>query len=230
MDESRILNKLFGTPVPKKKLLNPFSKERRLQMKDNAPKKIVVGLGNPGQDYASSLHNVGFMSVNYFARKNSIRFDKKQAEARTGSGKVAGIQVLVARPHTYMNESGRSVSRLVKKFKIDLRDLLVVYDDLDLPLGKIRIRPSGSSGGHKGAESIIQELGSQDFPRLRVGIGRPISTDGLPEDKNADIVTYLLSELPVEVKKAINQVLPMVNDAISTIITEGVAVAMNKFN
>ena len=192
--------------------------------------KLIVGLGNPGEDYAGSLHNVGFMCVNYFARQHRIIFDKKQAEARTGSGKVAGVQVLVARPQTFMNHSGLAVSRLVKKFKIGLDDLLVVYDDLDLPLGKLRIRQDGSDGGHNGIKSIIQELDSQDFPRLRVGIGRPVSTDGLPEDKNADVITYLLSELPLEVKKAINQVLPRVNEAIFSIITEGVTAAMNKFN
>ena len=229
MDEARIQKELFGTRPPKKKRPPILSKERWLGP-DKTPKKIIVGLGNPGQDYASSLHNVGFMCVNYFARKNSIRFDKVQAEARTGSGKVAGMVVLVARPHTYMNQSGLAVSRLVKKFKVGLEDLLVVYDDLDLPLGKLRIRQNGSSGGHKGVESIIQELGSRDFPRLRVGIGRPISTEGLIEERDADVVTYLLSESPLEVKKAINQVLPMVNEAIFCIINEGVTVAMNKYN
>src|SRR3990172_4437665 len=192
MDEARILKEKFGTRSPKKKRPPLLSKER-WRGPDNTPKKIIVGLGNPGEDYASSLHNVGFMCINYFARKNGIRFDKKQSEARTGSGKVAGVEILVARPHTYMNRSGQAVSHLVKKFKVELDDLLVVYDDLDLPLGKIRIRQGGSSGGNKGIESIIQELGSQDFARLRVGIGRPISTDGLLEDRNADVITYLLS-------------------------------------
>jgi len=192
--------------------------------------KLIVGLGNPGNDYASSLHNVGFMCVNYFARAHSIWFDKKQGKARIGEGEVAGSKVVVARPQTYMNQSGEAVSRLVRKYNISLDDLLVIHDDLDLPLGKIRIRPGGSSGGHKGVESIITELGSQNFPRLRVGIGRPISTEGLPEDTNADVVTYLLSELPLEVKKAINQVLPSVSEAILCFLTEGPTVAMNKYN
>ncbi len=192
--------------------------------------KLIVGLGNPGRGYANSLHNVGFMCVNYFARKNKIRFDREQGKARIGRGEVAGVKVVVARPHTYMNRSGESVIRLVKKYKVKLDDLLVVYDDMDLPLGKIRIRTGGSSGGHKGAESIIAELGSQDFSRLRVGIGRPIATEGLPEDTNADIVTYLLSELPPEEKKAINHVLPRVGEAIRCIITEDLTAAMNKYN
>ena len=185
--------------------------------------KLIVGLGNPGNEYAGSLHNVGFMAVNHFARKNSIRFDKKQAEARTGTGKVDGIQVLLARPQTYMNHSGLAVSRLVKKFKVGLEDLLVVYDDLDLPLGKIRIREDGSAGGHNGIKSIIHELGSQDFPRLRVGIGRPGDTD-------SDVIPYLLGDSSPEIKKAINQVLPRVNEAIFSVISEGVTAAMNKYN
>ena len=228
MDEARILKEKFGTRV-KKKRPHILSKERWLGT-DKNPKKIIIGLGNPGEDYASSLHNVGFMCVNYFARKNGIRFDKKQAEARTGSGKVAGIQILVARPHTYMNRSGEAVSRLVKKFRLNTEDVLVIYDDLDLPLGKIRIRQDGGPGGHNGIKSIIQELGSQDFPRLRVGIGRPMDTEGLHEDKNADVITYLLSEFPPEVKTAINQVLPKVNEAIFSIISEGITAAMNRFN
>ncbi len=185
--------------------------------------KLIVGLGNPGNEYASSLHNVGFMAVNYFARKNGIRFDKKQAESRTGTGKVAGIQVLLARPQTYMNHSGLAVSRLVKKFKIGHEDLLVVYDDLDLPLGKIRIREGGSTGGHNGIKSIINELGGQDFPRLRVGIGRPGA-------KESDVIPYLLGETHPEIKKAINEVMPTVNEAIFSFITDGVTVAMNKYN
>ena len=129
----------------------------------------------------------------------------------------------MARPQTYMNRSGESVGRLVNKFKVGHENLLVIYDDMDLPPGKLRIRSDGSSGGHHGMESIIQALGGQDFPRLRVGIGRP-------ENENTDVVTYLLSGLPPEAKEAIHQVLPRVSDAIFCILTEGVTAAMNKFN
>ena len=124
--------------------------------------KLIIGLGNPGRGYANSLHNLGFMCLNYFARTQNIRFDKKQAKARTGSGEVGGNKVIVARPHTYMNQSGQAVSRLVRKFNISFDDLLVVHDDLDLPLGKIRVRPGGGSAGagrlpRAGAHSV-QEL------------------------------------------------------------------------
>jgi len=192
--------------------------------------KLIVGLGNPGRNYASSLHNLGFMCINHFARMHGIWLDKRQANARIGVGQVAGVKVVVARPHTYMNLSGQSVSRLVRKFKINLDDLIVIHDDLDLPLGKIRIRRGGSSAGHKGIESIITELGSEDFTRIRVGIGRPPVAEGPTEVTDADIVTYLLSDLPPEVKATISQVIPRVSEAILCILTEGLETAMNKFN
>ena len=192
--------------------------------------KLIVGLGNPGRGYANSLHNLGFMCVNHFARTNHIWFDKRRAQARIGSGEVAGSKVVVARPHTFMNESGQAVSQLVKKFNVSLDNLLVIHDDLDLSLGEIRIRPGGGSAGHNGVESIITELGSQDFPRIRVGIGRPIVPAGSAEITDADIVTYLLSDLPPGVKRTITHVIPSVSEAILCLLSEGVTAAMNKYN
>jgi len=192
--------------------------------------KLIVGLGNPGRGYANSLHNLGFMCVNHFARAYSIRFDKKQGRARIGSGEVVDSKVIVARPQTYMNHSGEAVSRLVRKYNISLDNLLIIHDDLDLPLGKIRIRLGGGSAGHKGVESIIAELGNQDFPRIRVGIGRPISTTSSTEITDADMITYLLSDLPPEVKRTITQVIPMVSEAILCVLTEGPTAAMNRYN
>ena len=189
-----------------------------------------MGLGNPGRGYANSLHNLGFMCVNHFARTHHIWFDKKQAKARTGSGEVAGYKVIVARPHTYMNESGQSVVRLVRKFNVKLDDLLIIHDDLALPLGRIRIRPGGSSGGHNGIESIIAALGSQDFPRIRVGVGRPAIPPNSTKITDADIVTYLLSDLLPEVKQTITHVIPIVSEAILLMLTEGLTAAMNKYN
>ena len=192
--------------------------------------KLIVGLGNPGRGFASSLHNMGFMCLGHFARTHSIYFKHKQANARVGIGEVVGNEVVVARPHTYMNRSGQAVSKLVKKYRVGHEDLVVIHDDLDIPLGKIRIRSDGSSAGHKGVESIISELGSQDFQRIRVGIGRPIVIAGLTEVTDADIITYLLSDLPGEEKQAINHVLPVVSEAILCIITDGLTAAMNKYN
>ena len=192
--------------------------------------KLIVGLGNPGRGYVNNRHNIGFVCLNYFARTQGIRFDKKQGRARTGRGEVAGSAVILARPQTYMNLSGGSVSRLVRKFNIDPNNLLVVHDDLDLPSGKIRIRQGGSSGGHKGIESIISCLGSQDFPRLRIGIGRPAVPPGAAEISEADVIAYVLSDFSPEEKQIIIQVIPKVSEAILCFLTEGLTAAMNKYN
>ena len=192
--------------------------------------KLIVGLGNPGRGYAHNRHNVGFICLNYFAKKEGIRFTKKQCQARTGSGEVAGSDVVVARPQTFMNLSGQSVARLVKKFAINRNDLLVIHDDLDLPPGRIRIRSGGGSAGHKGVDSIITELGSPAFVRIRVGIGRPQISAGSSEICEADIIAYVLSDFSPEEKQVITQLLPRVSAAITTILTDGLAAAMNSYN
>jgi len=170
------------------------------------------------------------MCLNHFARTQGIRFDKKQGLARIGKGAVAGSEVILARPQTYMNSSGQSVSRLIQRFNVNLNDLLVICDDLDLPLGKIRIRQGGGSGGHKGIESIITELKSQDFSRLRVGIGRPTIVESSTEISDADIVTYVLSDFTPDEKHTMTKVIPKVGETILCLLTEGLIVAMNKYN
>ena len=192
--------------------------------------KLIVGLGNPGRVYANNRHNIGFICLNYFAKSQGIKFDQKRGRARIGIGEAAGNKVVIAKPQTYMNRSGQSVSRLVQKFNIDLNDLLVIHDDLDLPLGKIRIRQGGGSGGHKGIDSIISYLESQDFIRLRVGIGRPIKNEGATEISEADIIAYVLSDFTEEEKQTIVQVIPMVSEAILYLLTEGLVAAMNRYN
>ena len=191
---------------------------------------LIVGLGNPGRGYANNRHNVGFICLNHFARTQGIRFDKKQGRARIGTGEVAGSKVVIAKPQTYMNSSGESVNRLIKKFDINLDDLLVIHDDLDLPLGRIRIRYGGGSGGHKGIDSITNELGSQDFIRLRVGIGRPVKNEGTTEFSDDEIITYVLSDFTPDEKQTIAQVIPRVSEAIYCLLTEGLTAAMNKYN
>ena len=188
--------------------------------------KLIVGLGNPGRGYAKNRHNIGFIALNHFARAHSIKFDQKKGLARIGKGRAAGNEVVLARPQTHMNASGQSVRRLVAKFNIELNDLLVIHDDLDLPLAKIRLSAGSSSGGHKGINSIIQELGSQDFIRIRVGIGRPTKSP-LSED---DIIAYVLSDFTREEKKAIDKIVPRVSEAILCLLSDGLAVAMNKYN
>ena len=192
--------------------------------------KLIVGLGNPGRGYANNHHNVGFICLNHFARIQGIRFDKKQSKARIGMGEVAGNEVVLAKPQTYMNLSGQSVSLLIKKFDVNLDDLLVIHDDLDLPPGKIRIRRGGGSGGHKGIDSIISSLGSQEFSRLRVGIGRPMATSGSTPISEDEIIAYVLSDFTSEEKQIISQVIPQVSEAICCLLSEGLATAMSKYN
>lgn len=192
--------------------------------------KLIVGLGNPGRIYAHNRHNIGFMCVSHFAKAQGIRFDKKQGQARTGTGEVAGNKLIVARPQTHMNLSGESVIRLVNKFNISLNDLLVIHDDLDLPLGKMRLGQGSGSGGHKGIDSIITHLGSQDFPRIRIGIGRPPIIEGSAEDREADIVAYVLNDFTTDEKKVITEVIPEVSEAILYLLSEGLTAAMNKYN
>ncbi len=192
--------------------------------------KLIVGLGNPGRGYTNNRHNLGFMCVNHFARTHSIKFDKKQGKARIGTGEVAGSEVIVARPQTYMNLSGQAVSQLVRKFKISLNDLIVVHDDLDLSLGKIRIRQGGGAAGHKGIKSITAELGSQDFLRIRVGIGRPLTTTESSEFTETDIIDYVLGDFTPDERQVVTEALPRVSEAISCLLTEGLTVAMNKYN
>jgi len=190
--------------------------------------KLIVGLGNPGRIYAHNRHNIGFMCLSHFAKAQGIRFDKKQGQARVGTGEVAGSELVVARPQTHMNLSGESVIRLVKKFNISLSDLIVIHDDLDLPLGKIRLSQGSSSGGHKGIDSIITHLESQDFTRIKVGIGRPAESSA--KDKEAEIIDYVLSDFTPEERKTVTQVMPKVSEAILYLLTEGLTAAMNKYN
>lgn len=192
--------------------------------------KLIVGLGNPGFLYARNRHNIGFMCVSHLARTQGIRFDKKQGYARTGTGKIADNRVVLARPQTYMNSSGESVSRLLKRLNISLSDLIVIHDDLDLPLGKIRLRHGSSSGGHKGIDSIIAHLGSRDFYHIRVGIGRPDTVATSARDKEAEVIDYVLSDFTPGEEKTVTRVISEVSQAILCLLSEGLTAAMNQYN
>lgn len=184
--------------------------------------KLLVGLGNPGQAYASNRHNVGFLCLNHFARAQGLSFSQRQARSLVARGSVAGVEVILAKPRTFMNESGKAVAALVGRERIDPADLIVIYDDLDLPLGQIRIRPRGSAGGHKGMQSIIQALGSQDFPRIRVGIGRP--------EEGGEAVSYVLGNFAPQERPAIQEAIATVGQALITILSEGLEKAMSLYN
>ena len=192
--------------------------------------KLIAGLGNPGRIYAHNRHNIGFMCLNHFARTHGIRLDKKKGQARTGMGKVAGNDTALARPQTGMNLSGQSVYQLARKFTISFDDLIVIHDDLDLPLGKIRIRRGGGSGGHKGLESIITCLRNKDFLRVRVGIGRPVIVEDSAGTREEEVIAYVLSDFTPSEKKTVAEVIPEVSQAILCLLTEGLTAAMNKYN
>ena len=191
--------------------------------------KLVVGLGNPGKAYARNRHNVGFHCLNYFAKLHSIRFDRRQCQARIGTGELGGEKLLLAKPRTFVNLSGKAVGCLVSKHNVPLGDLLVIHDDLDLPLGKIRLRPGGSSGGHKGMKSIISVLKSEEFPRLRVGIGHP-QVEGLSNTGEDVIVSYVLSDFTPQEEELIKPVIASVAEAIDCFLNQGMEVAMSRFN
>ena len=190
--------------------------------------KLIVGLGNPGRTYAHNRHNIGFRCLNYFAKLHSISFERQQCRARVGVGKVAGNILLLAKPVAFVNFSGKAVGPLVHQLNIPLGDLTVIYDDLDLPLGKIRLRPSGGSGGHKGMKSIISALGSEDFPRVRVGIGRPQVEERSNDEDN--IVNYVLSDFSPQEEAVIKSAIIKVAEAIQYFLTQGIEAAMVKFN
>jgi PTH1 family peptidyl-tRNA hydrolase len=192
--------------------------------------KLIVGLGNPGILYNRNRHNIGFMCVRHLARMQGIRFDKKQGHARTGIGNIGRNRVLLARPQTYMNASGESVNALMRKFNLIPSDLIVIHDDLDLPAGKIRIRLGGGSGGHRGIDSIIARLGTRDFYRVRVGIGRPDVAENSDADKEEEIISYVLADFTSEEKKIIDKIIPDVSQAVVCLLTEGLNAAMNKYN
>ncbi len=191
--------------------------------------KLIVGLGNPGFLYTRNRHNIGFICVSHLAKTRKIVFDRKQGHARTGIGNIASKRVVLARPQTYMNASGESVSTLMRKLNVNVADLIVIHDDLDLPVGKIRLRRGGSSGGHKGIDSIIAHIGTPDFYRVRVGIGRP-ETDADLIDKERAVIDYVLKDFTREEKKIIDTVIPKVSEAIVYLLAEGLTVAMNRYN
>lgn len=192
--------------------------------------KLIIGLGNPGRAYAANRHNIGFRCINYLSRKYSIPLKQNQCRAQTGSGEIAGVPVLLAKPETFVNKSGEAVSRLVEKHSIHLDDLIIIHDDLDLPLGKLRIRKGGSSGGHKGINSIIAATGSREFCRIKVGIGRPVAPRGTPVTDEKVIVDYVLGDFTPDEERAIRPIIARVAEAVECLLSEGLAVAMNRFN
>lgn len=187
------------------------------------PQALIVGLGNPGTEYASHRHNIGFRVVDALARAHGLRFVRqKDARARVATGSICGWHSIVGKPQTFMNLSGRTVSRLCRQYDMRPEQILIVYDDLDLPLGRLRLRQEGGSGGHKGMVSIISQLGTQGFPRLRIGVGRP---PGRMEPAD-----YVLQPFTKEEEAIVAGIVETAVEAIESWVTEGIVVAMDRFN
>jgi len=185
--------------------------------------KLIVGLGNPGIEYQFTPHNMGFLTVDRIAEQSRVRIGNRQCRALTGKAVIAEQEVLLAKPETYMNLSGMSVRELVQEHEIDpARDLIVIYDELDLPLGTIRIRQRGSSAGHNGMESIIGALGSDEFIRMRLGIA--------PDHPVKDGARYVLGQFKKSQYAVVDEELDTAAEAVNVILSEGVAQAMNRFN
>ena len=184
--------------------------------------KIIVGLGNPGDRYRNTRHNVGFRCIDLLARQWEVNLKERRAKAVLGRGRFGEREVVLAKPRTYMNNSGEAVSYLIARFGVKPKDIVVIYDEMDLPLGKIRIRPGGGPAGHNGIRSIIGELRTQEFPRVRVGIGHP-GMEGAQ-------VSHVLNRFSEEEETEISRVVTAVAEAVDCMLQENITVAMNRFN
>ena len=183
---------------------------------------LVAGLGNPGEEYAATPHNMGFLVVDRLAARHGIRLTRKECQAVLGQGSIGGKTVLLAKPQTFMNLSGIAVKPLLEKNEIPASDLILVYDELDLPWGSLRVRPGGSAAGHNGIKDVIAKLGTQEFPRIRLGVhpGHP-----LPSGKD-----YLLSRFTRQQNESLDEFVDLAADATESIIAEGVEKSMTRFN
>jgi peptidyl-tRNA hydrolase, PTH1 family len=184
--------------------------------------KLIVGLGNPGSEYHMTPHNVGFMAIDRLAGECGKELLRREAQALIGFTELAGEQVVLAKPQTYMNLSGLAVARLLQNYELAPRDLLVLVDEINIPLGMMRIRPHGSAGGHNGLKSIIGALEADDFIRVRMGVG--------PDRQMEDYVSYLLKPFRPAETKLVAEMLDLASEAVRMIISEGVQKAMNRFN
>ena len=188
----------------------------------NKENTLIVGLGNPGLAYRHNRHNVGFMVADALAEKLEIPLKRVKFKAQIGNGKLEDIPIIIAKPLTFMNNSGEAVAPLVRYFKVPLERLLVIHDDMDLPLGTLRMRPSGGSAGHNGMLSIFDKLGTNAIPRLRVGIGRPPG--------RMDPADYVLQDFPRSEEELLSMVIAQACEAALAFITTGLEKAMNTYN
>jgi peptidyl-tRNA hydrolase, PTH1 family len=192
--------------------------------------KLIVGLGNPGIEYQFTPHNAGFLAVDRIADDCGVVLSNRRGRALTAKARLAGHEVLLAKPETYMNLSGLSVAALVRELEIAIpsEDLIVLYDELAFPLGRLRISANGRANGHNGVKSISGALGTEEWLRIRIGIGKPALEDG--REIKAGGRDYLLSQFRKQELAVLDEVLDRVEDAVEAVLTEGVSAAMNRFN
>lgn len=185
--------------------------------------KLIVGLGNPGIEYQFTPHNIGFLAVDRIAEQCGVMIDNRHCKALTGRSRIGNEEILLAKPETYMNLSGQSVLELVRKYEVNpQQDVLIIYDELDLALGMIRIRPRGSSAGHNGMQSIINALQSEEIARIRMGIA--------PDDPRKGGAKYVLTPFRKSQLVTVDETLDLAAQAVNVIVNESITVAMNKFN
>ena len=182
---------------------------------------IIAGLGNPGKQYENTKHNVGFLTIDVLAEKLGIRVSKIKHKALTGEGFISGEKVILVKPQTYMNLSGESIREILSFYKADPERLVVIYDDIDLPMGSLRIRKKGSAGTHNGMKSIIYQIVSEDFPRVRIGIGG---------ERKGDLADYVISGFRKEDRKTVEDSILRAADAVICTVEKGIDIAMGEYN
>jgi PTH1 family peptidyl-tRNA hydrolase len=195
---------------------------RQINLNETTNFYLIVGLGNPGREYTGSRHNMGFMVLDRLAARLETSFSRVQSHALVAKGEYQARRLVLAKPQTYMNLSGQAVESLRRFYKVPLEQLLVVYDDVDLPLGTLRLRPDGGSAGQKGMRSIIERLGTQAIPRLRVGIGRPPG--------RMEAAAYVLQDFSRQEAVALPHILERASEAALVFVTRGLEAAMNQYN
>lgn len=184
--------------------------------------KLIVGLGNPGMEYVGTRHNVGFETIDRIAGQFSIEMNQQKHKGVYGQGIIAGQKVILAKPMTYMNNSGECVGAIARFYKIAPEDVTVIYDDINLDVGQLRLREKGSAGGHNGIKSIIAHLGSEDFCRVRIGVGM--------KHPGQDLANHVLSKFPKEQQETIAEGMDDAGDAVELMLSEGIQKAMNRYN
>lgn len=182
---------------------------------------VVVGLGNPGKKYENTRHNIGFITIDYLASEIGIKVDKIKHKALVGEGRFSGHKVMLVKPQTYMNLSGQSIREIIDYYNVDVENLIVIYDDIDIDKGTVRIRKKGSGGTHNGMKSIISHLGNSDFPRVRIGIGN---------ENKGDLADYVIGGFTKSEVKIMEDAVIRGAKGVTGIIEEGIDMAMNKYN